>query len=343
MSKKNTSFITLLEEYFMIYLPTSKGLSVNTINSYKHCFLLLLTFMQEKKNKPADEITFLDLGYDTLLEFLRWLEIERGCKAVTRNQRLSALAAFSEYAQNRDFDAASTFRTAINKIPFKKAVSEPRKMFTRKEIGILLSLPDDRYETGVRDKVLLSLMYATGARAQEICDLRVRDLRFEGAASVATLTGKGSKVRRVGIGKGCTELLRGYVRHRGIEFQPAKHVFSSQTHEQMTVSCVEGIFKKYVLIAKKNNPGLFPADSYSPHSMRHSTASHLLEAGVDIVTIKNILGHSSLQTTQIYAEMSQETVDRKLKEWNEKWFGNRIETTLPTSTRKGMPDFLMKR
>ena len=80
----------------------------------------------------------------------------------------------------------------------------------------------------------------------------------------------------------------------------AKHVFSSQTHEQMTVSCIEGIFKKCVTIAKKDNPGLFNADSYPPHSMRHSTASHLLEAGVDIVTIKNILGHASLQTTQIY-------------------------------------------
>lgn len=342
MSKKYTGFIALLEEYFTIYLPSSKGLSVNTINSYKYCFQLLLTFMQEKKNKQADKVAFSDFGYNTLMEFLKWLEIERGCKAVTRNQRLSALSAFSEYAQNRNFDAASMFRTAINKVPFKKAVTEPRKMFTREEVGILLSLPDDRHETGIRDKVLLSLMYATGARAQEICDLRVKDLRFEGAASVATLTGKGKKVRRVGIGKGCTELLYGYVQHRRIESQPTKHVFPSQTHEQMTVSCIEGIFKKYVSIARENNPGLFTADSYPPHCMRHSTASHLLEAGVDIVTIKNILGHSSLQTTQIYAEMSQETVDRKLKEWNEKWFGSQLNTPPTTSSSRGIPEFLMK-
>lgn len=85
----------------------------------------------------------------------------------------------------------------------------------------------------------------------------------------------------------------------------------------MTISCVEGIYKKYVTLAKKNHPALFGADSYLPHSMRHSTACHLLETGVDIVTIKNIFGHSSLQTTQIYAEMSQETVDKKLREWNE--------------------------
>ena len=87
----------------------------------------------------------------------------------------------------------------------------------------------------------------------------------------------------------------------------------------------------------------FNADSYPPHSMRHSTASHLLEAGVDIVTIKNILGHTSLQTTQIYAEMSQETVDRKLKEWNEKWFANKPEPTLPKGNGRAMPDFLISR
>lgn len=211
-------------------------------------------------------------------------------------------------------------------MPFKRTSNEPRAVFTRNEVGILLSLPDEHYETGLRDIVLLSLMYATGARAQEICDLRVRDLRFEESTSIATLTGKGAKTRRVGIGKGCTDIICGYISHRGIASMPARHVFSSQTHEHMTVFCIEGIFKKYVSIAKTESPGLFTANSYPPHSMRHSTASHLLEAGVDIVTIKNKLGHASLQTTQIYTEMSRETVDMRLKEWNEKWFGNRPET-----------------
>ena len=343
MRKKNSNFILVLEDYFTTYLPYSRGLSANTINSYKQCFLLLFKFMREKKSKEPDEVSFADLGYDTLQEFLRWLETERNCTAATRNQRLSAISSFSEYAQNRDFDAASLFRTAVNKVPSKKSIKKSRAVFTRDEVRILLSIPDERHETGLRDKVLLSMMYATGARAQEICDLRVRDLQFEETSCVATLTGKGSKTRRVGIGKDCAEIIKGYIQHRGIASQMAKHVFSSQTHEQMTVSCIEGIFKKYVTIAKKDNPGLFNADSYPPHSMRHSTASHLLEAGVDIVTIKNILGHASLQTTQIYAEMSQETVDRKLKEWNEKWFGNKPEPTFPTGNRSTMPDFLTRR
>lgn len=107
----------------------------------------------------------------------------------------------------------------------------------------------------------------------------------------------------------------------------------------MTVSCVEGIYKKYVFIAKQEHPDMFLDDNYSPHSMRHSTACHLLEAGVDIVTIKNILGHVSVQTTQIYAEMSQDSVDKKLKEWNDTWFGNKIEIK---EVKDNIPNFLKR-
>lgn len=321
MSKRKITFMTLLEDYFETYLPYSRGLSSNTINSYKQSFLLLLRFMLEEKGKKADDIRFSDLNYDTLLDFFNWLETDRLCKPTTRNQRLSALSAFSEYAQNRDFDAASVFRSAIIRVPVKKGKQKTRAVFTRQEIKILLGLPDESYETGLRDKVLLSFMYATGARAQEICDLKVRDLRIDVNSASVTLTGKGTKTRQVGIPVKMAGTLQSYIKHKHIESFPNRHIFSSQTHEQMTISCVEGIYKKYVSLAKKNNPELFLADSYPPHSMRHSTACHLLEAGVDIVTIKNILGHVSVQTTQIYAEMSQNTVDQKLREWNETWFG----------------------
>jgi site-specific recombinase XerD len=296
--------------------------------------------MQNVKGIDADDIRFSSLGYDTLLEFFNWLEKERQCKPVTRNQRLSALSAFSEYAQNRDFDAASVFRSAIIKIPIKRGNKKQRAVFSREEIKILLSLPDERYETGLRDKVLLSFMYATGARAQEICDFTVSDLHINGKSASVTLRGKGSKARQVGVSLTLAGTVQKYIRYRRIERYPERHVFSSQTHELMTVSCVEGIYKKYVTIAKKKHPDLFLQDSYPPHSMRHSTACHLLEAGVDIVTIRNILGHVSVQTTQIYAEMSQDSVDKKLKEWNDTWFGSKIELK---ESKKDIPDFLKKK
>jgi site-specific recombinase XerD len=301
-----------------------------------------MRFMLEIKDVAASDISFSDLTYETLLEFFNWLETDRKCKPATRNQRLSALSAFSEYAQNRDFDAASVFRGAIIKIPVKKSTQKQRATFTRDEIKILLNLPDDNYETGLRDKVLLSLMYATGARAQEICDLKVGDIRMNDASASITLAGKGSKTRQVGISKKLADTLHRYMCHRHIEKYPGRHIFSSQTHEQMTISCIEGIYKKYVIMAKNQNPSLFQADSYPPHSMRHSTACHLLEAGVDIVTIKNILGHVSVQTTQIYAEMSQDTVDKKLKEWNETWFGDNQKINVKKAA-DNIPDFLKKR
>lgn len=342
MSRRKINFMSLLEDYFETYLPYSRGLSLNTINSYKQSFLLLMRYMLEIKGIVANDINFSHLTYETLLEFLNWLEADRLCKPATRNQRLSAISAFSEYAQNRDFDAASVFRSAVIKLPVKKSTPKQRAVFTREEIKILLNLPDENYETGLRDKVLLSLMCATGARAQEICDLKVRDIRMNDTSASITLMGKGSKTRQVGVSKKLADTLRRYIVHKHIEKYPERHIFSSQTHEQMTISCVEGIYKKYVIMAKNQNPSLFRENNYPPHSMRHSTACHLLEAGVDIVTIKNILGHVSVQTTQIYVEMSQDTVDKKLKEWNETWFGDNQKIDVKEAT-DNIPDFLKKR
>ena len=186
---------------------------------------------------------------------------------------------------------------------------------------------------------MLSFMYATGARAQEVCDFRVAGLRINDGTASVTLAGKGAKTRQVGISLSLAKVVQNYIKHRHIDRYPERHVFSSQTHERMTISCIEEIYKKYVAITKEKHPGMFLGDHYSPHSMRHSTACHLLEAGVDIVTIKNILGHVSVQTTQIYAEMSQDSVDKKLKEWNETWFGDKIEMK---KSKDDIPDFLKR-
>jgi integrase/recombinase XerD len=276
----------------------------------------------------------------TLMEFLTWIEEKRGCSVSTKNQRLSALASFSEYAQNRDFAAASVFRNSVNKIPVKKASKKKRAVFSKQEVTILLRLPDGSKETGLRDKVLLSLMYASGARAQEICNLTVGNIQFHPKGASLNINGKGGKTRRIGIPNTCAVMLKQYIAHKNLNDKPERHVFSSQTHEQMTVSCIEEIFKKYVSIAKNENPTLFQENSYPPHSMRHSTASHMLEAGVPLVVIKNFLGHATLQSTQIYAEISQNTVDKHLKEWNEKWFPHNTENEEEHTKKDTIPDFL---
>lgn len=339
MNDKST-FLSLTEDFVGNYLPIGKGSSPNTIKSYKYAFRLLIEFMFSEKNIPADCIQFSDLNYTTLLSFFEWITSTRGCSTSTRNQRLAVLTSFSEYAQNRDYEAAAVFRSSIIRIPSKKTKSEGRSWFDSTEIQILMALPDDHKTIGLRDKVLLCTMYATGARAQEVCDLTVSSIRFNSNGTTVEILGKGGKRRRVKISEHASDILKGYLVSRHIEHSPERHIFSSQTHEKMTVSCIEEIVKKYVLKARKLHPDKFLMKSYTPHSIRHTTATHMLEAGVPLMVIKNFLGHASIQTTQVYAELSQNTIDKHVLEWNKKWFPQDIQPECPKPEGNRMPDFL---
>lgn len=341
MGKKQAGshFLSLLEHYVNVYMPQSKGLSGNTVASYKACFRLLLNFMKTEKGIDASCITFRMLDQNTISGFLDWIENVRNCSTLTRNQRLAALCAFSEYAQNHDFDAASCFRLAVARVPRKKAVGKERAFFTPEEVKLLLSLPEERTETGMRDKVLLATMYASGARAQEICDLKVGDLRLINSRYVLHILGKGRRARQVQIGTVPTAILQGYLEHRRIEAQPNRHIFSSQTHEKMSVSCVEAVFKKYVSMARRQRPDLFKETSYPPHSMRHTTAVGMLEAGVPLPVIKVFLGHAQLSTTEVYASMRQEAVNEKVRLWNESFWSPCMETEV-NEKRDDIPAFL---
>ena len=332
-------FTLLLEQFFTEYMPFSSGLSPNTIRSYKHSFRLLFQYIYQVQ-KNADEILFRDLDYETIDGFLKWIETERGCSASTRNLRLSALASFSFYAQNRNFEAATVFANAVRRTPVKKEAIQPRITFSLDEVSVLLHLPNPQKRLGFRDQVLLNLMYASGARAQEICDLKVRDFFVEKNLYKLTITGKGNKTRRIVIAKPSGILLKRYLEETGHAGQLETYIFSSQTHTQMTISCVEEIYKKYIALARAGHPGMFLEKRYTPHTMRHTTATHMLEAGVPIVAIKNFLGHSSISTTERYAELSQETVNRHIRDWNEKWFSHQKEEPVERKKENVLPDFL---
>lgn len=190
MSESST-FLKLLDSFVTSYLPSAVGVSPNTVTSYKYAYRLLIEFMYSVKGIPADTITFDLLSYDTLLGFLDWIEKVRGCCISTKNQRLSALLSFSKYAQNRNLSAASFFRTSVLKIPMKKGKKKARAVFTTEEVAILLRLPDDHTKIGLCNKVLLSLMYASGARGQEMCNLTVGDVDSRSEGAKLKLRGKG--------------------------------------------------------------------------------------------------------------------------------------------------------
>lgn len=232
------------------------------------------------------------------------------------------------------------FANAVRRVPVKKKAIQPRTIFTLSEVSVLLRLPDPEKRLGFRDQVLLNLMYASGARAQEICDLKVRDFFKEKNLYKLTITGKGNKTRRIVIASPSGILLERYLIETGRAGQADAYIFTSQTHPQMTISCIEEIYKKYVAIARAENPGMFLEKRYTPHTMRHTTATHMLEAGIPMMAIKNFLGHSSISTTERYAELSQGTVNRHIRDWNEKWFSQQKESSVKRKKENQLPDFL---
>ncbi len=318
MTKKANEVILLLERFFVDYLPNTRGLSNNTITAYQYAFRLLFQYLHDVKGIRPEMVTFESLTGETINGFLLYLEHERDCSAKTRNLRRAAILAFAKYVTNESLISALSFYTSVTETPRKKEPSEMKfKHFTKEEISVLLKLPDTTKSVGQRDLTLLSLLYSTGARAQELCDITLGSISL-GAPSKIRLTGKGNKSRIVAIPDSCTAILKQYLKSKGYNLaSPATHnchLFSSQMNEHMSIACVEEIVRKYVTSAKKQYPQMFKESHYSPHSFRHSIAVHMLEAGDSLVAIKAFLGHSSIATTCIYAQVTPELAAKYLNE-----------------------------
>lgn len=295
-----------------------KGFSQNTVASYEYAFQLLYEFMNVVKGLSPEEVAFNSLTGGVIVEYLSWLEITRGCSISTRNQRLAAISSFAKYALRRSFGDSVAFCAEVADIPKKKVPKiNDIKYFSLEEVAIMLSLPDTKRKIGRRDAVIMSVLYSSGARAQEICDLTLNDVAF-GKENKLRLVGKGNKARTIVIPDKCARLLKGFIdssnadgTHNASRLKP---VFSSQTNEKMSISCVEEIVKKYVKQAKTAHPALFGRTSYSPHSFRHSIAVHMLEAGESLVVIRAFLGHASMSSTMIYASVTPALANKYLRE-----------------------------
>jgi site-specific recombinase XerD len=311
---RKSYFLPALSEFFGTYLPDTKGLSANTIRSYKQAFRLLLEYIHAEHGLLPEKIEFRHLEKGTIEAWLNWLCAERGCSSKTRNHRLSVLVTFARFALHRDFSDALTLCSEVEHLPQKKGVKrDGAAHFTREEMSILLRLPNSGSNVGKRDKVMLSTLYASGARAQELCDLTVGDVRF-GTTTTLTLRGKGDKTRTIVIPEQCASLLKAHMeRNKLVGEGYLRHVFSSQTNEHMSISCIEAVVKKHVRLAKELRPDLFP-DHYTPHSFRHSIAYHMLESGIPLPVIKTFLGHVSISSTLIYASADFDLVSKYLRD-----------------------------
>lgn len=335
---RKENILEILDRFLNSYLVHEKGLSENTRRSYKYAFQLLFRYLSDEMGVSPDCVSFELLDTLAITGFLNWLETARNCSSTTRNQRLAVILSFSEYAQLYSSDAATIFRRCALSVPFKKTKTQSRSYFTKEELKILFSLPDSSTSIGRRDRTIFIFMYSTGARAQEVCDLQVRDVTFSDNKAYITLHGKGQKARRISISAAPMNELKKYLIQTQRLQQPEKYVFSSQTREHTTISCIEEIYAKYLKIAREIHPDLF-LSHYSPHSMRHTTATHMIQADVPLIVIKNYLGHASVQTTEIYAKVTQELLDNKTKEWNKTWL-NTDQLDKTCASKSELLDFL---
>jgi site-specific recombinase XerD len=290
--KKITDFARYLTQFFSEYLAGIRNLSRNTIMAYRDTFRLLLMFCNEVYAIPPEKLVIKRIDDKMVIYYLDWLQKERKCTVSTRNQRLAAIHTFFRYLQMQEPEKLLLCQKILQ-IPFKKASKTIIRYLTPVQTKTLLEQPDIHTKNGRRDMVLLSVLYDTGARVQEICDLRVRDVRLERPALI-TLTGKGCKSRHVPLLDNTVNLLQKYMQEHALlrNGKQDMPLFYNQRQTALTRGGISHILQKYI-----NKASLKCSDmplKATPHILRHSKATHLLQAGVNLVLIRDILGHASI-------------------------------------------------
>jgi site-specific recombinase XerD len=297
---KPTDFSKYLTEFLASYLPGEKGASVNTIKSYRDTFVLFLQYFREELSIPAEKLMLEHIDKDTVIGFLSWIEKCRGCCTASRNVRLAALHSFFRYLQYRNPSDIHKWQMILS-IPVKKTDKPTINYLTVEGIRLILAEPDLTSRSGRRDLAILALMYDSGCRVQELIDLNPSMVRLETPCTVK-LIGKGNKARIVPLLENQTKHLRIYMQENRL-LEPYSNMyplFSNSRGEKLTRAGVNYILKKYSERARIKNSSFIP-DKLSCHCLRHSLAMHLLQAGVNLVYIRDILGHESVQVTEVYA------------------------------------------
>ena len=301
---KSKDFAEYLSEYFLKYAPRQTGYSINTIKSYRDTFTVFLRYLNDKLRIKPERLTFERISKKMIEEFLIWLEKDKRCSVATRNQRLAAIHAFFRYVQIEAPENLNLVNLILS-ITSKKVADSSISYLTIDAVKALLATPDMKTKKGLRELALIALLYDSAARVQEVADLIIGDIRLSPAT--VKLTGKGSKTRIIPIMGQTAKLLNLYLKEYGLHGEEAINLplFSNRANYKLTRAGISYILSKYVETAKKNCPKLFPK-KVSPHILRHSKAVHLLQANVNLIYIRDFLGHSSVTTTERYAKADSE-------------------------------------
>ena len=299
------SLAPLVHGFFADYLATQKGLSANTIASYRDSLKLLFQFAAGQLSQPVDKLSVEHFDATLVVAFLEDLETTRGNSAQTRNNRLAAVRAFFRYVAAQEPMLLQRGQR-ICEIPLKRTEHKTIEYLEDEELRALLDSVDSTSRNALRDYALLLFLYNTGARVQEVVDLSVDALRLEAPLQVK-LIGKGNKERICPLWPETVTALERYLHHRPLPVSGQPGVFLNARDERITRFGIRYIVRKYTARATDKCASL-KGKKISPHSIRHTTAMHLLQSGNDITVIKAWLGHADVNTTHGYVE-----IDMKMK------------------------------
>jgi integrase/recombinase XerD len=293
-----------VRRFLMEHMIGERNLARNTQRSYRDTLRLLLPAVARRARKPVDRLIVTDVSAERVRQFLSDLEEKRGCTIATRNQRLAAIHALARFIGLHAPELVE-WCGQVRTVPFKKAPQALVTYLEKAEMDALLAVPDLTTAQGRRDHAVLLFLYNAGARADETAQVRISDLTLpevpdRDLASVL-IRGKGNKPRRCPLWARTVNELRPLVNGRG----PQEHVFLNRRGQPLTRFGIHALVERSAARASRNVPAL-AAKRVSPHTIRHTTATHLLRSGVDINTIRAWLGHVSLNTTNIYAEVDLE-------------------------------------
>jgi integrase/recombinase XerD len=289
-----------IRRFLLEHLIGERNVSCNTQRSYRDALVLLMPFVASLLGKPVDRLAVEDISADVVCLFLLDLEESRRCSIATRNQRLAAIHALARFVGQHSPEHIA-WCGKIRTIPFKKATKAVMPYLDKPEMDALLASPNRQTPQGCRDHALLQFLYNSGARADEAAHVTVADLDLMSTTASVKLLGKGNKERLSPLWPSTVAELKALIANRGA----AERVFLNRCHQPITRYGIHTMVERHTLKASAQMPSL-KTKRVSPHTIRHATAMHLLRAGVDINTIRAWLGHVSIDTTNIYAEMDLE-------------------------------------
>jgi site-specific recombinase XerD len=306
---KPPSFPALVQQFFTLYLLNQRAMSPNTVAAYRDALVLFLDFASQRLGKAPTVLSLSDITPELIVSFLDHLEQQRHNTVQTRNLRLVALRAFLKFAARRDLDALHYIEQALG-VPMKRFERPMLGFLTREEMLAVIGVPGETW-TAQRDHLLLSMLYNTGARVSEMTAVQVGDVVLD-ASPCVHLRGKGRKRRSVPLWKGTVKTVRAWLR-RNPSLEGTAPLLPNRNGQAMTRSNVNKRLAIAVTRAAERYPSL-NTRHVSPHSVRHSTAMHMLQSGVAFSVIALWLGHESVSTTHRYVEadltMKQTALER---------------------------------